>query len=438
MPAVSCTSQGSHHESREPAYFQSLVSQVNGLYYHPFLREERGSAEAQSYALRILAETGAKPKVTVGATTATALRSDALKTSALWGRYWLVPLREAGVSAVLGRRDTQDVEKLRTGRGWYEDPALGEKSDEGRLGATWAALEVEAATGTLTKLPAADKAATAGWLGRLADGRPRLDEAAALARCLHLLGKSVPGSLTSLAAPDTSRFTERPDKERAALLEDTYNYVLLQESAGKEPRVDRKTWQQALSHNVGSLDYDQLYSLVHILRAAGSSKGAFSAVTRRLEQERMQDGTVRDPSSYLGTPDASLFVQQLRSLAGWPVRDKRLLSAVEEQANAQDAPRDGAARLNLAALKHSAGGEPLSRQEAALCQDPSTVPATVTADNVVAWQRAAWDCAESGILSIPWFRRDLSYAAWHLWSLFLRAAVTVRSNSSGGRPPAAL
>ncbi|MCD9880412.1 hypothetical protein LJ657_44050, partial [Streptomyces sp. NR30] len=42
------------------------------------------------------------------------------------------------------------------------------------------------------------------------------------------------------------------------------------------------------------------------------------------------------------------------------------------------------------------------------------------------------------VLSIPWFRRDLSYAAWHLWSLFLRAAVTVRSNSSGGRPPAAL
>ncbi|WP_223126094.1 hypothetical protein [Streptomyces sp. TRM68367] len=415
MPAVSCTSQGSHHGSREPAYFQSLVSQANGLYYHPFLREERGSPEAQSYALRILEETGAKPKVTVGATTAAALRSDALKASALWGRYWLVPLREAGASAVLGPGDAQDVEKLRTGRGWYEDPALGEKSDEGRLGATWAALEVEAATGTLAKLPAADKAATADWLGRLADGRPQLDEAAALARCLHLLGKFVPGSLTSVAAPDTGRFTERPDKERAALLEDTYNYVLLQESAGKEPHVDRKTWQQALSHNVVSLDYDQLYNLVHILRATGSSKGAFSAVTRRLEQERMQDGTVRDPSSYLGTPDASLFVQQLRSVAGWPVRDKRLLAAVEEQANSQDAPRDGAARLNLAALKHSAGGEPLSRQEAALCQDPSTVPATITADNVVAWQRAAWDCAESGVpIPVPsvtrWSVDDLERA----------------------------
>ena len=415
MQAVSCTSQGSGQESREPAYFQSLVSQANGLYYHPFLREERGSPEAQSYALRILEETGAKPKVTVGATTAAALRSDALKTSALWGRYWLVPLREAGAPAVLGRGDAQDVEKLRTGSGWYEDPALGEKSNEGRLGATWAALEVEAATGTLAKLPATDKAATADWLGRLADGRPQLDEAAALARCLHLLGRSVPGSLTSVAAPDTSGFTERPAKERAALLEDTYNYVLLHESAGKKPRVDRKTWQQALSHNVASLDYDQLYSLVHILRATGSSKGAFPAVTRRLEQERMQDGTVRDPSSYLGTPDASLLVQQLRSVAGWPVRDKRLLAAVEEQANSQDAPRDGAARLNLAALEHSAGGQPLSRQEAALCRDPSTVPATVTADNVAAWQRAAWVCAESGVpIPVPsvtrWSADDLEGA----------------------------
>lgn len=413
--AVSCTAQGSRQESREPAYFQSLVSQTNGLYYHPFLREERGSTEAQSYALRILAETGAQPKVTVGATTAAALRSDALKTSALWGRYWLVPLRGAGVVAVLGRRDTQDVEKLRTVGGWYEDPALGEKSDQGRLGATWAALEVEAATGTLGKLPATDKAATADWLDRLADGRPKLDEAAVLARCLHLLGRSVPISLTSPAAPDTSRFTERPDEERADLLEDTYNYVLLQESAGRKPRVDRTTWRQVLSHDAGSLDYDQLYSLVHILRATGSSTGEFSSVTRSLEQERMPDGTVRDPSSYLGTPDASLFVQRLRSVGGWTVRDGHLLAAVEEQADSQDAPRDGAARLGLASLRHSAGGKSFSRQEAALCRDPATVPTTVTADNVVAWQRATWDCAESGVPtpvpSVPrWSVADLEGA----------------------------
>ncbi|MFI2052976.1 hypothetical protein ACH435_24055, partial [Streptomyces purpureus] len=34
----------------------------------------------------------------------------------------------------------------------------------------------------------------------------------------------------------------------------------------------------------------------------------------------------------------------------------------------------------------------------------------------------------SAPVSIPWFRRDLSYAAWHLWSLFLRASVMIRSN----------
>ncbi|MER5346579.1 hypothetical protein ABT030_41100 [Streptomyces mirabilis] len=397
MLAASCTSQGSHRESTEPAYLQTLVSQANGLYYHPFLREERGSPEAQSYALRILAETGAKPKVTVDAKTAAALRSDAVTTSALWGRYWLVPLRDAGVSGVLGPGDARSVEKLRTGTGWYEDPALEEKSDEGRLGATWAALEVEAATGSLGELPAADKVATARWLAQLAGSKLTLADAAVLARCLHLLGKPVPASLTSMRAPDASGFTERPDQERATLLEDTYNYVLLQESAGEKPQANRKTWQQALSHNVESLDYEQLYSLVHILRATGSPQRAFPAVTRRLERERMPDGTVRDPSSYLGTPDASLFVQRLRSVAGWTVRDKRLLAAAEKQAGSQDAPRDGAARLTMAALDHSAGGEPLSRQEAALCQDPSTVPATVTADNVADWQRAVWNCEESGV-----------------------------------------
>ncbi|MEV6480389.1 hypothetical protein [Streptomyces sp. NPDC051576] len=397
MLAASCASQGGHRDSTEPAYFQTLVSQANGLYYHPFLREERGSPEAQSYALRILAETGTKPKVTVDARTAAALRSDAVSASALWGRYWLVPLRDAGVPGVLGSGDARSVENLRTGKGWYDDPALGEKSDAGRLGATWAALEVQAATGSLGKLPAADKAATAHWLTQLADSKPKLDEAAALARCLRLLGRSVPASLTSLRAPDTSGFTERPEQERAALLEDTYNYVLLQESAGTKPRVDRKTWQQALSHNVTGLEYEQLYSLVHILRATGSPRQAFGAVTRRLERERMPDGTVSDPSSYLGTPDASLFVERLRSVAGWTVRDKSLLAAAEEQADAQDAPRDGAARLTMAALEHSAGGAPLSRQEAALCRDPSTVPVTVTADNAADWQRVAWNCAESGV-----------------------------------------
>ncbi|TLQ47917.1 nucleotidyltransferase domain-containing protein [Streptomyces marianii] len=77
-------------------------------------------------------------------------------------------------------------------------------------------------------------------------------------------------------------------------------------------------------------------------------------------------------------------------------------------------------------------------------------------DRITRWARAREDivglllvgsCARKAarpdsdidvVLSIPWFRRDLSYAAWHLWSLFLRASVMLRSNSSGGRPPAAL
>ncbi|MCC9707383.1 hypothetical protein E4N62_20115 [Streptomyces sp. MNU76] len=53
------------------------------------------------------------------------------------------------------------------------------------------------------------------------------------------------------------------------------------------------------------------------------------------------------------------------------------------------------------------------------------------------------DCVETPVhypahVSIPSFRRDLFYAAWHLWPLWLRASMMIRSNSSGGRPPAAL
>ncbi|MFD0026044.1 hypothetical protein [Streptomyces sp. NPDC058382] len=392
-----CDTQDGRPESREPGYVESLVSQTNGLYYHPFLREERGGPEAQSYGLRVLAETDAKPRVTVGTKTAAELRSTALKSSALWGRYWLVPLRGAGAPGVLGRDDARAAEKLRSPKGWYEDPTLDDKSDNGHLSATWAALELESATGSLDGIPAADVAATVRWLGRLAQDGPPLETAAVLARCFHLLGEPVPASLTSATAPEPGRFTERPEAERATLLEDTYNYVLLQESAGRKPRVDRATWQQALNHNVATLDYEQLYNLVHILRATGSPARAFPSVVRRLEGERLPDGTMSDPSSYLGTPDASLFVQRLRGLAGWPVRDENLLAAVEKQADSPDAPRDGATRLTMAALEHGAGGRALTAQEAALCRDPSTVPPTVTADNVSNWQRTAWDCVDSGV-----------------------------------------
>ncbi|MYX28981.1 hypothetical protein GTY75_20495 [Streptomyces sp. SID8381] len=395
--AAGCAGQDDRTAGSEPDYVRSLISQTNGLYYHPFLREERGGPEAQSYALRALAETGAKPKVTVAARTAAALRSDALKSSALWGRYWLVPLRDAGAPGVLGRDDARAVEKLRSGKGWYEDPALDDGSDDGRLSATWAALEVEAATDSLDAVPAAGRAATVRWLGRLAHGDVPLEKAAVLARCLRLLGEPVPASLTAATAPDVSGFTERPEAERATLLEETYDYVLLQESAGRTPRVDRATWQQVLDHDVTALDHEQLYDLVHILRATGSPARSFSSVARRLEGDRLPDGTMRDPSSYLGTPDASLLVQRLRDLAGWPVRDERLLAAVEKQADAPDAPRDGATRLTVAALEHTAGGRDLTASQKALCQDPSTVPATVTSDNVRDWQRAVWDCADAGV-----------------------------------------
>ncbi|WP_079176568.1 hypothetical protein [Streptomyces sp. MUSC 14] len=374
-----------------------LVSKENGYYYPPFLREQPAGPQAQSFALRTLSELGRDPKTSAPAARVSSLRSEALESSSLWGRDWLIALRQAGASEALGGADAKAVDKQRAKGGWYVDSALGDDGDAARLGATWAALDVLKALGRLGDLSPADRSVTADWLRSLAGKHRPLDQSAALASALHLLKEPVPAALTGIAAPHTDDFAHLTPSTRADRLNDTYHYVLIQEAAGERPDVDRTTWEAVLRDGAATLPYEQLYYLVHVLKGAGSPDSVFAPVVKRLEGERLDDGTVRDPDSYLGDPDASLFVERLRSLAGWSRQDPGLITALDGEEKSGDVSQEGAERLNRAALRKVAADGGTGDEARRLCADPTVLPVAVTEQNARQWQRTTLNCADAGV-----------------------------------------
>ncbi|MEV0963717.1 hypothetical protein AB0J25_14180 [Streptomyces sp. NPDC049910] len=310
---------------------------------------------------------------------------------------------------------------LRAEGGWYVDSALGDDGDPARLGSTWAALEVLNALGRLDSLPAADRASTAVWLRSLARSSRPLDQSGALARSFQLLKEPVPGTLTRIAEPRTDDFAHLTADARANRLADTYSYVLIQEAAGKRPGVNRQAWEPVLRDGAEALPYEQLYQLVHVLKGAGSPQAVFSPVLKRLDGERLDDGTVRDSDAYLGNPDASLFVQRLRALAGWSRKDPRLLAALECEEKSEDASQEGSERLNRAALRKVTASSDTSDQARQLCMDPQVLPMTVTEQNATQWQRTTLNCADAGASTgVP------KIAAWRLdMPALAEAAATV-------------
>lgn len=383
-------------ESAAARQFDLLVSKQNGYYYHPFLRQQPAGPQAQSFALRTLSELGRDPKTSMASARVESLRGGALETSSLWGRDWMIPLWRAGAGKALGAGDAADVNRLRAKGGWYVDSALGDDSDGARLGATWAALEVLDALGRVDDLPAADRAATVSWLRSQARKVRALDEGSALARSLHFLHEPVPGALTRIAAPRTDDFADLAPDARATRLDDTYSYALIQQAAGKRPAVSRQVWEPVLRDGAATLPYEQLYELVHVLKAAGSPKSVFAPVLKRLDGDRLDDGTVRDPDAYIGDPDASLFVQRLRALAGWSRKDPGLLAALEREEKSDDVSQEGAERLSRAALRKVTAGGGTGERTRQLCADPRVLPTTVTERNATQWQRTTLNCADAG------------------------------------------
>lgn len=386
-------------------YFQELVSSQNGLYYHPFLRNEPAGVEAQSYALAALEETGPAPRVSLDAQEQSLLHEEAVAMSALWGRYSLIVFRRAGAAGVLGPSDVEAVRRLRREDGLYQDPDLDSRDAAALVGSTWAALEVLHAMGALDDLHADAISATAGRLRGLADTTEDLSEAGALATSLRLLSQPVPEHLRRLKAPSMERFTSLGTDERTARLVDTYGYVQVRESSGRHPALDTAAWRQVLRHNADTLDYEQLFYAVHVLRSARSGDPALDAARRRLEGNRLANGTVRDPDAYSGSLDASLWVERLRSLAGWPTRDRRLMLALDDTARSAGRGPDQDEGRTRAALRRLAGppGRPAVSPE---CEDRHLLPAPLTADNAALWQRGTMECVEAGgSVPVPDVRR---------------------------------
>lgn len=383
--------------------FDLLVSRANGYHYPPFLREQSAGPEAQSHALRTLTDLGREPRTSVSVRRMAALRREALASSPLWGRDWLVPLRRAGAPGALGASDVRAVAKSRTKGGWYVDAVLGDDEDAARLGATWAALGVLGSLGRGAALSDGERSVTAAWLRSLAHGPRPLDQSAALASALRLLGRRVPAALTGIPAPRTDDWAGLTPDGRAKRLDDTYHYVLVKEAADERPDLDRAIWEAVLREGATSLPYEQVHHLVHILKAAGSSESVFVPVIRRLEGERLDDGTVRDPGAYLGNPDASLFVERLRALVGSSREDPRLRTALDREEKSGKASQEAAERLGRAALRTVATGRGGTSDTARrLCADPAVVPATVTDRNATLWQRTSLNCADAGAaIAIP-------------------------------------
>ncbi|MEU0677293.1 hypothetical protein ABZ330_31235 [Streptomyces sp. NPDC006172] len=377
--------------------FDILVSRQNGYHYPPFLRESPAAPEAQSYALRALSELGRDARTDPAAARVTSMRQEALESSPLWGRAWLVPLRQGGARTALGVDDVTAVEQLRTEGGWYVDPALGDDGDAARLGATWAALEV------LRSLGRRGAPKTADWLHSLTRTPRPLDESAALACALRLLDQPVPEALTAIAPPSTHDWATLTPEERAARLNDTHDHVLIQEAAGRRPVIERRSWEAVLRAGASVLSYEHLYFLVHILKAAGSPAKVFAPVIERLESERLADGTVRDSHSYVGSPETSLFVERLRALGGRPLADPGLITALDRDERTGSVGQDAVERLSRAALRRVAGkGGPASPEAERLCDAETVLPTTVTERNATRWQRIALDCADAGVrISAP-------------------------------------
>lgn len=395
---ASCTSaeNGAKEENPSDRRFDALMSAQNDLYFHPFLRAEPATPEVQSYALRTLQLLGKQPQVSISDKAAREFHKSAVDTSTLWGRYWLTPVGEAGAK-VLDRRDVRAIAKSRKKGGWYVDSVLGDESVSARIGGTWAALETLKELDAVRTIPAGGRETTVRWLNQVAENSRDLAETAALARMFRLLDEPVPEKLAATRPPDAKGLEKSTADRRAQLLEDTYHYVLLRQSAGKRVTLDRRTWERVLASSLDDLDHERLHSLVVILDAAGAKQRVLEPVAKRLERDQGADGLLRDPSSYVGSLDASYFVQRLRQLADTGTRDKKLYDALDDIAEQDYFSGHGAEQLTWLALRATSGDDPPDTEETkALCTDPEIVPTQVTRSNAAQWQRMADICAQLG------------------------------------------
>ncbi|WP_089510041.1 hypothetical protein [Streptomyces sp. NBS 14/10] len=449
-----CQSAASESNERRPVTeeLSILTSAQNQLYYPPFLRDEPTGPQDNAYAQRTRALLGTPPRLHLNHKTAEFFRQDALGSSPLWGRGWLAPLAASGADGLLNDRDAADVRRMRTGDGWYRaplprraarsqstepakpaeptEPAGQQAKNAYRAASTAAALEILRAHGGITE---ADRRATLPWLHKAAAHPGTLSESADVARGLRLLNAPVPARLATVTPPKTAEFTSLSGKQRYQTLLDAYQYARLRESAGRKAELDPEVWGTVLSRNAATFSYPDLYYATFVAKAAGAPAAALDKARDRIRANTLPGGAVRDPSGYLGSPEASFYALLLRGLAGEPTHDDRLAKALGKVAADPRAAGDPATRLTTAGAATLAGaGGRTTSAAAALCRSAQVVPRTVTAHSAEKWARTALACDRAGApaqapRTTPWPLNDAERVT--------AAATLATGLADTGRPP---
>ncbi|WP_157596937.1 hypothetical protein [Streptacidiphilus rugosus] len=432
LPLSGCGSDSPSTDAMPVGHELALLkSSRNGLYYQPFLRDEPAGPEDNSYAALIRAEIADGVQMHPNAKRSAFFRSEAISVSPLVGRAWLAPLVAAGAKGLLDSTDTDAVRKLRSPQGWFTDPGTkpGDDTVTSRVAGTVAALQVLQAIGGLTP---ADRAATLPWLKSVAGTESGLDGTSAeVAIGLRLLGGTVPERLMAAKAPAVGDFTSLTGPQRYQALVGSYAYVVIHRESvsGTVAGLSAAVWTEVLEHNADTLSYPDLYSAVVVAHAAGAGPSAFDPVRSRLSADVLPDGSVRDPSAYIGDSEASLYSLLLRGLAGEKTADPSLAQALATAEGDPHVAADPVAKLVTDTARVLAGDKKASADASADCRTTGVIPRSVTVDNIEEWTRLTRACQAAGVHlaapgAAPWGLADVQHA--------VAAATLVTGLSDGG------
>lgn len=376
-----------------------LTSSVNNLTYPPYLRSEPAPAPDQGYDARTAALLGTRTTPSVAAARRTRLEKDASQFGPISGRWLLLPL---GVGFKPYTGALNPAQSLGRSDGSFVEPGANGRADVAETTARMVELATAADDRALTN---ALRGRTANWLSRAAHSST-LAVAAPAAEALRLLLGHKVSTTARFRAPDTSDFSHLDDGRRAALLDDTYDYVRLRHAEGRRPDVDADVWLHVLDANVSTAEAPELFELTAVLRGAGVPRERLSTITQRLEANHLPNGLYRDPSMYAGDPSTTMFALALRHQAGESMADTRLADGASKAVRQQ--PRAGGALKfvlgSLAALTR--GGDATSAARG-FCAKQQTVGIA----EVPSWTFEALTCRLDGVpiampSLVPWSTRD--------------------------------
>lgn len=353
LSVIGVTSCSQYNDGIGPmeAELETLRSSANGLLYPPYLRAEPAGLEENFYALRLKLALGQKPAVKLTRASMESFKKMAQESSPITGRFWLAAFLEAGQDAALSSQDPEIIRSMRQPGGWFEDGINVDPKAHAEL--TFEALTVLKVMG---KLSNEDRVASEAWLTRqLQDDN--IEVRAAAADALRIIDKDVPAEAAAVAAPSSSQFLSLEPESRLDLLSKTYAYVRLRVAADLPVELDRRDWSRVFGANVVGGSLKIIYKVSTILLASDVDAAVLAPAVRRLAGDTLDDGTVRDTSTYLGDPMSTFYGLRLRQLSGEPTEDHSIAQALERFKNEHSIQDDTEMTLSIEGALQLATGQ---------------------------------------------------------------------------------